>query len=49
MFEVIVVMVAKSVSIDLDDLTEIQKKLDNGESNSLSEFIRNAIKKELEG
>jgi Arc/MetJ-type ribon-helix-helix transcriptional regulator len=42
-------MVAKSVSMDLEDLTEIEKRIKNGESHSVSEFIRNAIKKELEG
>ncbi|MCC7559752.1 MAG: ribbon-helix-helix domain-containing protein [Methanobacterium sp.] len=40
-------MVAKCVSMDLEDLTEIQKKIKNGESQSVSEFVRNAIKKEL--
>lgn len=40
-------MVAKSVSIDLNDLNKIQKKIENGESESLSQFVRNAIKKEL--
>ena len=40
-------MVAKSVSIDLEDLNEIQKILKNRESANLSEFVRNAIKHEL--
>ncbi|MFA0834157.1 MAG: ribbon-helix-helix protein, CopG family [Methanobacterium formicicum] len=40
-------MVGKSVSIDLKDLTEIQEKVKKGESNSVSEFVRNAIRKEL--
>jgi len=40
-------MVAKSVSMDLEDLAEIEEKIKNGESHSVSEFIRNAIRKEL--
>ncbi|MBW4256577.1 ribbon-helix-helix domain-containing protein [Methanobacterium sp. YSL] len=42
-------MVAKSVSMDLEDLNKIEKRIKNGESHSVSEFVRNAIKKELEG
>lgn len=40
-------MVAKCVSMDLEDLTEIHEKIKKGESTSLSEFVRNAVKKEL--
>ena len=40
-------MVGKSVSMDLKDLAKIEEKIKNGESHSLSEFVRNAIKKEL--
>jgi Arc/MetJ-type ribon-helix-helix transcriptional regulator len=40
-------MVGKSVSMDLNDLNKIQQRIENGESSSLSEFVRNAIKKEL--
>jgi Arc/MetJ-type ribon-helix-helix transcriptional regulator len=40
-------MVAKCVSMDLEDLAEIQEKIKNGESHSVSEFVRNAIRKEL--
>lgn len=40
-------MVGKSVSMDLNDLNKIQKRIENGESSSLSEFVRNAIKNEL--
>ena len=40
-------MVSKCVSMDLEDLTEIQDKIKKGESNSVSEFVRNAIRKEL--
>lgn len=40
-------MVGKSVSMDLNDLNKIQKRIEKGESSSLSEFVRNAIKKEL--
>jgi Arc/MetJ-type ribon-helix-helix transcriptional regulator len=38
-------MVAKSVSMDLEDLAEIQEKIKNGESHSVSEFVRNAIRR----
>jgi len=40
-------VVAKSVSMDLEDLAEIEKKIKNGESHSVSEFVRNAIRNEL--
>lgn len=40
-------MVARSVSLDLDDLIQIEKKIKKGESKNLSQFIRNAVKKEL--
>jgi len=40
-------MVARSVTFDLEDLINIQEKIDDGECASLSEFVRNAIKKEL--
>ncbi|GAB6054687.1 hypothetical protein JCM15415_21920 [Methanobacterium movens] len=39
--------VTKSVSIELEDLMEISKKIEDGEVASLSHFIRNAIKNEL--
>ncbi len=39
--------VTKSVSIELEDLLEISKKIEDGEVASLSHFIRNAIKNEL--
>lgn len=41
-------MVAKSVSIDLNDLNRILEKVEKGESTSLSEFVRIAVKNELE-
>jgi len=44
---VIDLMVAKCVSMDLEDLAEIQEKIEKGELHSVSEFVRNAIKKEL--
>ncbi len=45
--QVMIVKVNKSVSIDLKYLVKIQEKIDNGESDNLSEFIRKAIKNEL--
>ena len=40
-------MVGKSVSMDLEDLAEIEEKIKKGESDSVSEFVRNAIRNEL--
>ncbi|UTB32687.1 MAG: hypothetical protein NKF70_14600 [Methanobacterium sp. ERen5] len=40
--------VAKTVSLDLDDLQKVQKIIWNGESDNLSQFVRIAIKMELE-
>ena len=40
-------MVAKCVSMDLEDLAEIEEKIKNGESHSVSEFVRDAIRNEL--
>jgi Arc/MetJ-type ribon-helix-helix transcriptional regulator len=40
-------MVGKSVSINLEDLAEIEEKIKKGESDSVSEFVRNAIRNEL--
>jgi Arc/MetJ-type ribon-helix-helix transcriptional regulator len=45
--QVMIVKVNKSVSIDLKSLVKIQEKIDNGESENLSEFIQKAIKNEL--
>jgi Arc/MetJ-type ribon-helix-helix transcriptional regulator len=49
MMEVLLVMVAKSVSLDLEDLMQIEEMIRNGESKNLSQFVRTAIKKELKG
>jgi Arc/MetJ-type ribon-helix-helix transcriptional regulator len=40
-------LVSKTVTLDLDDLVEIQEKIKNGELTSLSEFVREAVSKEL--
>jgi len=40
-------IVSKSVSIPVDDLTEVQKRIENGEEKSLSGFVQRAIKNEL--
>lgn len=40
-------MVSKTVSIELEDLTKIQDRLRMGEANSFSEFVQKAIKNEL--
>ena len=41
--------VSRTISIDLEDLTEIQKKIDESKISNLSEFIQNAVKNELKG
>lgn len=41
--------VSKTISIDLEDLTEIQKKIDEDKISNLSEFIQFAVKNELKG
>jgi len=41
-------MVSKTITIDVNDLIKIDKKVKNREINSVSEFIQNAIQKELE-
>ena len=39
--------VSRTISIDLEDLTEIQKKIDESKISNLSEFIQFAVKNEL--
>ena len=39
--------VSRTISIDLEDLTEIQKKINKNKISNLSEFIQNAVKNEL--
>jgi hypothetical protein len=41
--------VSRTISIDLEDLTEIQKKIKENKIANLSEFIQNAVKNELKG
>jgi len=43
-----IVMVSKTITIDVNDLIKIDKKVKNREINSVSEFIQNAIQKELD-
>ena len=40
-------MVSRTVSFELKDLNKIQKKIENGEVDNLSEFVQKAIKNEL--
>lgn len=42
-------MVSKTVTLDVIDLVKINKKIENGESNNVSEFVQKAIKNELKG
>jgi len=44
---VIDLMVSRTVSFELKDLNKIQKKIENGEVDNLSEFVQKAIKNEL--
>jgi hypothetical protein len=41
--------VSRTISIDLEDLTEIQKKIKECKISNLSEFIQYVVKKELKG
>jgi len=43
------VIVSKSVSIPVNDLAEIQKRIENGKEETLSKFVQKAIKNELRG
>ena len=45
--EVSVLKVGKCVSLDFDDLQKVRKKVLEGESANLSEYIRKAIKEKL--
>jgi len=40
-------MVAKSVSIELEDLIQIEEMIKTGKLENLSQFVRKAIKNEL--
>ena len=40
-------MVSKTVSLELNDLTKIHDRLKKGEANTFSEFVQKAIKNEL--
>jgi hypothetical protein len=40
---------SKTVSIGLDDLNKIQKKIDENKYSTFSEFVQKAIKNELRG
>ena len=41
--------VSRTISIDLQDLTEIQKRIDEFKISNLSEFVQKAVKNELKG
>jgi Arc/MetJ-type ribon-helix-helix transcriptional regulator len=41
--------IARTVTLDLEDLVIIDEKIKNGEFESVSEFIQKAIKTKLEG
>lgn len=40
-------MVSKTVSIELEDLSKIQNEIENGNALTFSEFVQRAIKNEL--
>lgn len=39
--------VSRTFSIDIEDLTEIQTRIDDGKISNLNEFVQNAVKNEL--
>lgn len=39
--------VTRTISLDLEDLTEIQIKINEGKISNLSQFVQSAIKNEL--
>lgn len=41
--------VSRTISIDLEDLKEIQEKIESGKVSNLSEFVQKAVKNELNG
>jgi len=41
-------MLSKTVSLELDDLSRIQERIEDGEFSTFSEFVQNAIKNELD-
>jgi len=41
-------MVCKTLSIPIEDLGKIKKRIEDGKEKSVSEFVQNAIKRELE-
>jgi metal-responsive CopG/Arc/MetJ family transcriptional regulator len=41
--------VSRTISIDLEYLTEIQKRIDECKISNLSEFVQKAVKNELKG
>lgn len=42
-------LVSKTISMHLDDMSKIQDKINKGEFKSVSEFVQKAIKNELRG
>jgi Arc/MetJ-type ribon-helix-helix transcriptional regulator len=44
-----ILKIAKTITLDLEDLVQIDKKIENGEFETVSEFVQIAIKKELGG
>jgi len=40
-------MLSKTVSLELEDLSKIQKRIEDGEFTTFSEFVQYAIKNEL--
>lgn len=45
----IILKVNKSVTLDLNDLIKVRKRIKEGESDNLSEFVRKAMKEKLKG
>lgn len=43
------VLVSRTITIDLEDMIRIEEKIMEGKFKSVSHFVQNAVKKELEG
>ena len=39
--------VSKTITFEIDDLSAIGKLVENGEYNSISEFVRNALREKI--
>jgi len=40
-------LVSRTIALDLEDMTRIQRKIENGEFKNVSEFVQQAVRNEL--